>query len=468
MKGGEKMAIIANVTPIEIKPNTSSQTSTSKKNNSSSNKSGVDFGKVLNNQSDKSEKEDASTKTDSAAAQLISGMMGLNVQVNATVITPIQSGDNLTEELPVGDAEGQLVTTNTNQLTESVGKTNVRLDVATGMNTSQKQLAALLTKGTDVNVAVDNTNANQFTMQLQELLQNKQLTEQAQVSDPSLSKASVTINNALLETVPSFTLVNSNGVGKTNNMPQVDNKKTTPAQAQAGVATLDITQLIDSADAKPVTTSPLLTNVVSAVENVSESGTLLLGDKEQLSVESILPNQTTNTTNTFAGALNQQVMKNENQVTVSDGKQVTQQPVKDSYHVASQIVDQARLISGQKNTEMIIQLKPEHLGELTLKVTVESGVVSASFHSNNSEVRNIIEASLPQLKQELSNQGLKIDNVDVYAGLGDFFSNGQHESRQKPEVKVQNKKIEEDFLDALDDSTGIVESTSESGVDYRI
>ncbi|MCC5464951.1 flagellar hook-length control protein FliK [Pelosinus baikalensis] len=453
------MAIMANVTPIEIKPNTSSQTSTSKKNNSSSNKSGVDFGKVLNNQSDKTEKEDITSKSDSAAAQLISGMMGLNPQVNAA---PIQSNENLIAD----DVGGQLV--NANQLTELIGKNAIRLDVTTGMNTSQKQLAALLTKGTDVNMA-GNTNANQFTMQLQELLQNKQLTEQAQVSDPSLSKASVTINNALLETVPSFALVNSNGVGKANNMPQVDNKKTTPNQAQAGVATLDITQLIDSVDAKPVTTSPLLTNVVSAMENVSESGTMLLGAKEQLSVESLLPNQTTNTSDTFAGALNQQVMKNENQVAVSDGKQVMQQPIKDSYHVASQIVDQARLISGQKNTEMIIQLKPEHLGELTLKVTVESGVVSASFHSNNSEVRNIIEASLPQLKQELSNQGLKIDNVDVYAGLGDFFSNGQHESRQKPEVKVQNKKIEEDFLDALDDSTSVVESSSEgSGVDYRI
>jgi flagellar hook-length control protein FliK len=458
------MAIMANVAPIEIKPNTSSQTSTSKKNNSSSNKSGVDFGKVLNNQSDKTEKEDITSKSDSAAVQLISGMMGLNAQVNAA---PIQSNENLIADLLADDVGGQLV--NANQLTELIGKNAIRLDVATGMNTSQTQLAALLTKGTDVNVAAGNTNANQFTMQLQELLQNKQLTEQAQVSDPSLSKASVTTNNALLETVPSFALVNSNGVGKTNNMPQVDSKKTTPTQTQAGVATLDITQLIDSVDAKPVTTSPLLTNVVSAVENVSESGTLLLGAKEQLSVESILPNQTTNTSDTFAGALNQQVMKNENQVVVSDGKQVTQQPVKDSYHVGSQIVDQARLISGQKNTEMIIQLKPEHLGELTLKVTVESGVVSASFHSNNSEVRNIIEASLPQLKQELSNQGLKIDNVDVYAGLGDFFSNGQHESRQKPEVKVQNKKIEEDFLDALDDSTSVVESSLEgTGVDYRI
>ncbi len=455
------MAIMANITPIEIKPNTSSQTSTSKKNNSSSNKSGVDFGKVLNNQSNKSEKEDVSTKTDSTTAQLISGMMGLNAQVNAV---PIQNNENLIAELPVDDVGGQLG--NANQLTELIGKNVIRLDVATGMNTSQKQLAALLTKGTDVNMAAGNTDAKQFTMQLQEVLQNKQLAEQTQISDSSSNKISATTNNALLEAVPSFALVNSNAAGKTNTMPQADNKKTTPTQT--GSATLDSTQLLDSVDAKPVTTSPLLTNVVSAVENESESGTMLLGGKKQLSVESLLPNQTTNTTETFAGALNQQTMKNEGQVAVSDGKQVAQQPVKDSYHVASQIVDQARLISGQKNTEMIIQLKPEHLGELTLKVTVESGVVSASFHSNNSEVRNIIEASLPQLKQELSNQGLKIENVDVYAGLGDFFSNGHHESRQKPEVKVQNKKIEEDFLDALDDSTSIVESTSESGVDYRI
>jgi flagellar hook-length control protein FliK len=69
---------------------------------------------------------------------------------------------------------------------------------------------------------------------------------------------------------------------------------------------------------------------------------------------------------------------------------------------------------------MVIKLNPEHLGELTLKVSVSAnGAVNASFHSDNAQVRAIIENTLVQLKQELNNQGLKVDNVDVYAGLSD-------------------------------------------------
>ena len=94
--------------------------------------------------------------------------------------------------------------------------------------------------------------------------------------------------------------------------------------------------------------------------------------------------------------------------------------VQDNFQVARQIIDQARLIRRGENTEMVIKLHPDHLGELTLKVSVSAnGAVNASFHSDNAQVRTIIENSLVQLKQELNNQGLKVDNVDVYAGLGE-------------------------------------------------
>lgn len=436
---------MAKTNPIEIVPSTQP---ISNKKSSSNDKLAVGFSKVLNSQADKNEKENANVKSDSATAQLMTEMMGLNLQV-ANAIVQDKSNEKLFDNLLAGSAEGQLDANN--QLTESMGKANIKLDVATGMNTSQNQLAALLTKGADVNVSVDSNNAKEFTMQLQELLQNKQLAaEQVQASELSLDKVNVTTNKALLEAVPSFVVVNSNGVGKNNGTLQLDSKKE--------ITVSDLAQLLDSTDVKPIV----------VVNNENPSNTMLLGDKEQLSVDNIIPTQTSNSSDAFVGLLNQQIVKNENLVTVSDAKQPSQQPIKDSYHVASQIVDQARLISGQKNTEMIIQLKPEHLGELTFKVTVESGVVSASFHSNNSEVRNIIEASLPQLKQELSNQGLKIENVGVYAGLGEFFSNGQRESQRKPEVKVQNKKVEEDFIESLESTNEIKPTTDATGVDYRI
>jgi flagellar hook-length control protein FliK len=113
-------------------------------------------------------------------------------------------------------------------------------------------------------------------------------------------------------------------------------------------------------------------------------------------------------------------------------------------------------------------LKPEHLGELTLKVTVENGAVSASFHSNNSEVRTIIEASLTQLKQELSTQGLKVENVGVYAGLNQSFSNEQQQqAAQQQQIKFKNRRQDESFINAIE-AAAVLPATSDAGVDYRI
>ena len=99
--------------------------------------------------------------------------------------------------------------------------------------------------------------------------------------------------------------------------------------------------------------------------------------------------------------------------------EVPQRPQTD-YEIPRQIVEQARLLRTLNDTQMIIRLKPEHLGELTLRVAVGSdGAVQASFHSDNAHVRSVIENSLVQLRQELNTQGIKVDRVGVYTGLAD-------------------------------------------------
>ncbi len=147
-------------------------------------------------------------------------------------------------------------------------------------------------------------------------------------------------------------------------------------------------------------------------------------------------------------------------------------PFADVHQVAEQIIAHTRLIAKPQNTEMIIKLKPEHLGELTLKVAVENGVVNASFHSNNSEVRNIIEQSLPQLKLDLANNGLKVDNVSVSAGLDQFLPNhDQDRNSHQQFIKLTNKKDAEGFVEAIDGELAegrIPGNNSQDGVDYRI
>lgn len=140
----------------------------------------------------------------------------------------------------------------------------------------------------------------------------------------------------------------------------------------------------------------------------------------------------------------------------------------DVYNVAGQIVDHARLITRPENSEMVIKLKPEHLGELTLKIVVEAGMVSATFHSANPEVRNAIEASLPQLKQDMSSQGIKVDYVGVYTSLDQFSGSEQYhtprQSAQQPAGKARRAAAVEEVTAAA----AIAPQISLSGIDYRI
>ena len=137
--------------------------------------------------------------------------------------------------------------------------------------------------------------------------------------------------------------------------------------------------------------------------------------------------------------------------------------------IPNQIIQQTKVIKGIEDTQMVIKLKPEHLGELTLKFVLDKGAVSASFHSDNQQVRNIIESSLVQLKQELADQGIKISHMGVYAGLGDLLSNGQQEQRQSQQAKTKNRKADvTDFEDEVDKITNIKGVLSEDSIDYRI
>ena len=154
-------------------------------------------------------------------------------------------------------------------------------------------------------------------------------------------------------------------------------------------------------------------------------------------------------------------------------------PQKD-YEVAKQIVEQARLLRMPDETQMFIRLKPEHLGELTLKVSVAaSGAVNAAFHTDNASVRAIIETSMIQLKHELQAQGLKVDNVGVYAGLGDHsMMNGQqdadaHYAQHGGQGSSQGRDTQQALASFEEEQQALAAGAqqgvlAQDGVDYRI
>jgi len=172
-----------------------------------------------------------------------------------------------------------------------------------------------------------------------------------------------------------------------------------------------------------------------------------------------------------------QTLQNIDGTQSSQTAQAAQQPQTD-YDVPQQIVDQARLIQRGQDTEMVIHLKPEHLGDLTLRVSVGvDGAVNASFHSNNAEVRTIIENTLVQLKQDLNDQGIKVDNVGVYAGLADGGlpqDSGQQGWQQQSSQGQQHstKESAEAFEDGQELAAALAAqkegNAATDGVDYRV
>lgn len=156
---------------------------------------------------------------------------------------------------------------------------------------------------------------------------------------------------------------------------------------------------------------------------------------------------------------------------------VVEEPVRlnDLQELADKMVEQARLTQKPGMTEMVIRLKPENLGELSVRIIAESGgAITAAFHSNSSEVRGILQEALPAIRQELANSGLKVHEVGVYAGLSDFQSFTGHEQRSAEQQAIAgvatNKlsKEEQELLEELQLAKNGENQNNDGGVDYRV
>ena len=146
----------------------------------------------------------------------------------------------------------------------------------------------------------------------------------------------------------------------------------------------------------------------------------------------------------------------------------------DPRDIADKMVEQARLMQKPGMSEMVIRLRPQHLGDMTIRIVAENGgAITASFHSNNSEVRGILQELLPAIKQELSNSGLKVNDVGVYAGLGDFQSFTQHRDQTDETGKnfkvssIKRSKEEQELFEELQ-ARNDENQSNDGGVDYRV
>lgn len=90
-------------------------------------------------------------------------------------------------------------------------------------------------------------------------------------------------------------------------------------------------------------------------------------------------------------------------------------------------------LSSGDRTEMQMTLEPRELGKLGMRISMENGLVTASFHAESHTVKQLIEAELPRLKDSLQQQGIHLDQVSVQIGGGqsEGFSERQMRDHQR-------------------------------------
>lgn len=170
-----------------------------------------------------------------------------------------------------------------------------------------------------------------------------------------------------------------------------------------------------------------------------------------------------------------------------EGNATQTNQARETYNVPQQIVEQAKLLQRGTDSQMIIKLNPEHLGQLSLKVSVNgNGGVTATFHTDNAQVRAILETTMTQLKQQLDEQGIKVDNVEVHTGLPDGQlpqDQGQQGFYQQQGQQVRSQQADlQDFEESSENLAADLENSQENqevvldsqgnqisrGVDYSV
>ncbi len=97
-----------------------------------------------------------------------------------------------------------------------------------------------------------------------------------------------------------------------------------------------------------------------------------------------------------------------------------------SLDIVNQMIEAVKVNVNVDTTSMELQLTPENLGRVNLTVAAKDGIVTATIVTQNEAVKTAIENQVAQLKENLNNQGLKVQDVEVTIASHGFEANAEN------------------------------------------
>lgn len=133
--------------------------------------------------------------------------------------------------------------------------------------------------------------------------------------------------------------------------------------------------------------------------------------------------------------------------------------------IAQEIIERIRVMAKPGQTTMELRLYPEHLGKVNLTVSSKEGVMSAGFVVQNEMAKEAVERHLIILKENLAEQGIKVDTIDVTVGSYDFHEKNQPDEKNHSTAREASRGRKLTFEEAVAMSE---EPTDNENSDYII
>lgn len=114
---------------------------------------------------------------------------------------------------------------------------------------------------------------------------------------------------------------------------------------------------------------------------------------------------------------------------------------KQDINIFTQIIEGAKINVSEDISEMIIKLKPDNLGKLSMKIVIDRGMLVAKFDVESQMVKEAIESNLEDLRNALKDKGFEIQEFDVSVNKDSDQSESQFgyfNKRQKKKMSISN------------------------------
>lgn len=190
-------------------------------------------------------------------------------------------------------------------------------------------------------------------------------------------------------------------------------------------------------------------NQESSTENKSSNSNNLLDNKETSKEEKFLNSLADNGKGGTTDKIN--LFASRNEFIQNQGVDVSKNLTINKTTLVSDLITDVKYMSSNGLKELTVKINPENLGEVTISLTQEDGVMKANLKATSKDTVNLLMQNLSDIKNQLNDKNIKIDavNIKLYQEDTTFFKNGEFNEHPTQEQQKNTNNSNRDVNEKI-------------------